>query len=188
VRASRAQLFAIAAAAAIAGCDDKKKAEPPVTSVASENTAVAPQPSAVPSPGGLEIAGGPIKPGFNPGLMVAAYGAPAPPSSIKGPIGEVSTGPSSGGGVTDAEAVIARARGRWRRCYSEALKFDPGFDPGKVTVTMQVATDGTVKDAKSTSPPSAFSGCVVGVARSLQFTAPSSERTLSVPLVFSKKD
>ncbi len=194
-RASRAQLFAfaaVAAVAAIAGCEEKKA---PVTNVASENSAVAPPPvsataTAAPSAsssGGLADLGGPIKPGSGPGLMVAAYGAPAPPPSLKGPTAELAPGPASGG-VADASTVIAKARPRFRACYAKALQFDPGLEPGKVTVTMQVATTGNVKDAKVSSPASAFSSCIAGVARSLLFNPPATEQTLTVPLVFAKKD
>ncbi len=100
--------------------------------------------------------------------------------------------PTTGTGTisaTDVQRVIAAARPRFSACYNNALKDDPSLS-GRVPLDLVIGPDGSVV-AASVSPGATLTSskvqtCMLGVARSLTFPAPSGgSATVKVPFVFA---
>ena len=110
--------------------------------------------------------------------------------------------PTSGGEVLDPWAmnklsasevqrvVAARSPEVRQRCWQPALaKREPGApETARVTVTLAIAPDGSVRSASSGASPSGYPGlasCIVGQARRWQFPKSRGSTTVNVPFVFS---
>ena len=88
--------------------------------------------------------------------------------------------------------VAARSPEVRQRCWQPALsRREPGApDSARVTLTLVIAPDGSVKNASSGSSTTGYPGlasCVVAHARRWQFPKADSSTTLNVPFVFSSQ-
>ncbi|HEU4535398.1 MAG TPA: AgmX/PglI C-terminal domain-containing protein [Polyangiaceae bacterium] len=137
-------------------------------------------------PGGLKMTGpggGPVTPGRGGGgLASVGSGGGAEGtkgsgegSKLEGPKASVSGGGSvSVGKVSNAERVLAGARGRIRACYQNGLNGNPDME-GRVSFVVSIGGSGSVSNANVT-PTGTISGsvvsCIQGVLKGLNFDAP----------------
>jgi hypothetical protein len=112
--------------------------------------------------------------------------SPPPPPSPVGPgamIGAQTTGPN-----LSVERAIAQLRPQLRQCYLKTLAAKPS-EAGSIRLSIAVAADGTVKDAK-VIPPSTLSDstldCMVHTTQAQHFDAVGQGSTIVVPLAFDK--
>jgi hypothetical protein len=137
-------------------------------------------------PGGLRMSGpggGPVTPGKGGGGLASvgsgggAEGTKGSGEStvVQGPKASVSGGGSvSVGKVSNAERVLAGARGRIRACYQNGLNSNPDME-GRVSFTVSIGGSGSVTNA-SVTPGGTIGGsvvsCIQGVLKGLNFDAP----------------
>jgi hypothetical protein len=91
----------------------------------------------------------------------------------------------SGATPSDASAVIARHRFRFRACLTKEIAKDPKTTGGKVVVKVEVAANGEVKSAVPTSTTASkdLTDCVVHAFHSMVFAASDAGTTsLQVPI------
>jgi hypothetical protein len=130
-------------------------------------------------------------------LDLATIGAigQSPPGAVlgsgrTGPRGSVAVGGAStaGGTVSNASAVVAGMRGRFRRCYSVGLKADRNLQ-GTVTLVAHVDANGNVTrvDGKS-KQLGPILGCLKAVVAGSTFAPPQGgAATVSIPIFINKK-
>jgi len=109
---------------------------------------------------------------------------PAVPEVPEVPTVEPPAAPPTG---SDASAVVARNRWRFRACFTKALATDPAAG-GKVEVSVTLDADGNVSDAKasSTTCSTDLTACVVDSFKMMKFAAPEGgSGTLSIPIVLT---
>ena len=126
-------------------------------------------------------------------LDIATIGAlgQAPPglpsAGPSGPQGSVAVGGTStaGGTVSNASAVVARMRSRFRRCYNTSLKTDPKLH-GSVTLVADIDAKGNVTRVVGTSKQlGPILGCLKAVVASSAFAPPTGgAATVSIPITF----
>ncbi len=137
-------------------------------------------------PGGLKMTGpggGPVTPGKGGGGLASVGsggGAEGTKGSgegtkLEGPKASVSGGGSvSVGKVSNAERVLAAARGRVRACYQNGLNSNPDME-GRVSFVVSIGGSGSVSSANVT-PTGTINGtvvsCIQGVLKGLNFDAP----------------
>ncbi|MCU0681184.1 MAG: AgmX/PglI C-terminal domain-containing protein [Polyangiaceae bacterium] len=137
-------------------------------------------------PGGLKMTGpggGPVTPGKGGGGLASVGsggGAEGTKGSgegtkLEGPKASVSGGGSvSVGKVSNAERVLAAARGRIRACYQNGLNSNPDME-GRVSFVVSIGGSGSVSNANVT-PTGTINGsvvsCIQGVLKGLNFEAP----------------
>jgi hypothetical protein len=137
-------------------------------------------------PGGLKMTGpggGPVTPGKGGGGLASVGsggGAEGTRGSgegtkLEGPKASVSGGGSvSVGKVSNAERVLAAARGRIRACYQNGLNSNPDME-GRVSFVVSIGGSGSVSNANVT-PTGTINGsvvsCIQGVLKGLNFEAP----------------
>jgi len=135
-------------------------------------------------PGGLKmgVAGGPVGPGGRPGLGDGIPGGKAEGTNTSGttaavaaPKANVSGGGSvSGGKISNADRVIALARGKARACYQQGLGANPDME-GRASFTLTISGSGSVSSA-SVSPSGSLSpsvaSCIKSALSGLSFEAP----------------
>jgi hypothetical protein len=93
--------------------------------------------------------------------------------------------------AADVDQTIRKHAGKLKACYERQVAKDPSLKPGgKVIVKLTILKDGTTArvriDPKSTLRRDRLSSCIVGIFRSMQFGADTTEATVSYPLLFSK--
>jgi hypothetical protein len=137
-------------------------------------------------PGGLKMSGpggGPVTPGKGGGGLASVGsggGAEGTKGSgqttgVEGPKASVTGGGSvSVGKVSNAERVLAGARGRIRACYQSGLNSNPDME-GRVSFVVSIGGSGSVSNANVT-PTGTINGsvvsCIQGVLKGLNFDAP----------------
>lgn len=137
-------------------------------------------------PGGLKMTGpggGPVTPGRGGGGLASVGsggGAEGTKGSgegtkLEGPKASVSGGGSvSVGKVSNAERVLAAARGRIRACYQNGLNSNPDME-GRISFVVSIGGSGSVSNANVT-PTGTINGsvvsCIQGVLKGLNFEAP----------------
>ncbi|HEU4410511.1 MAG TPA: AgmX/PglI C-terminal domain-containing protein [Polyangiaceae bacterium] len=137
-------------------------------------------------PGGLRMSGpggGPVTPGKGGGgLASVGSGGKGEGTSgsgeqgaIQGPKASVSGGGSVAvGKISNADRVLAAARGRIRACYQNGLNSNPDME-GRVSFVVSVGGSGAVSNANVT-PTGTISGsvvsCIQGVLKGLNFEPP----------------
>lgn len=93
----------------------------------------------------------------------------------------------SGGLTRDQIGEVIKVRsGSLRYCYEQNLKISPNLS-GKVVVSLVIASDGLVSDAKiesSTLGNKSVESCIVKMFTKMRFPASSKETKVSYPLVF----
>ncbi len=95
----------------------------------------------------------------------------------------------SGGEIKNAKAVVARMRGRFRRCYVMGRKQNPDM-AGTATLTAKVGPQGEVLGVGGgASPPLApIMGCLKAVVAGAQFAAPTGGgAVVTIPITFVKQ-
>jgi hypothetical protein len=90
----------------------------------------------------------------------------------------------------DVDQTIRKHAGALKACYTRLRNKNPSLKAGgKVIVKLTIDKDGTTSrvrvDPKSTLRNDKLSSCVVGVFRSMQFGADTTEAKVSYPLLFS---
>jgi hypothetical protein len=137
-------------------------------------------------PGGLRMSGpggGPVTPGKGGGgLASVGSGGKGEGTSgsgeqgaVQGPKASVSGGGSVAvGKISNADRVLAAARGRIRACYQNGLNSNPDME-GRVSFVVSVGGSGAVSNANVT-PTGTISGsvvsCIQGVLKGLNFEPP----------------
>lgn len=137
-------------------------------------------------PGGLRMSGpggGPVTPGKGGGGLASVGSGgkgegttgSGDQGKLEGPKASVSGGGSvSVGKVSNAERVLAAARGRVRACYQNGLNSNPDME-GRVSFVVSIGGSGSVSSANVT-PTGTINGsvvsCIQGVLKGLNFDAP----------------
>lgn len=122
----------------------------------------------------------------SPGAVDAATPA-LPDASVEGSalMGGVGV---AGGSLPNAPAMVARLRGRFRRCYEQGLNRDPDMQ-GAVTLVLKVAPDGTVADVGGGGGAdlAPIVACLKAVAKTARFDSTPNGAIVTVPMTFKKE-
>lgn len=157
-------------------------------------------------PGGLKGLGGTgsgsVRPGAGGGGRLGDIGntgsgtgvgatAAGTAKAVKGPEGSAMVGGAgvAGGNVANASAVVARMRGRFRRCYQTGLASNPEMQ-GSVTLTAKVGPNGEVLGVGGGGGGSLGSivGCLKAVVSSGSFSPPEGgSAVITIPITFVKQ-
>lgn len=110
---------------------------------------------------------------------------------VKGPTGSANVGGAgvSGGNVANANAVVARMRGRFRRCYQQGLDQNPDMQ-GSVTLTAKIGPNGEVLGVGGGGGGAIgpIVGCLKAVVQSGGFSPPEGGGAIvSIPITFVKQ-
>ena len=92
--------------------------------------------------------------------------------------------------AADVDQTIRKHAGKLKACYARLRDKDRSLKAGgKVIVRLTILKDGKTTrvriDPKSTLRRDRLSSCIVGIFRSMQFGADTTEATVSYPLLFS---
>jgi hypothetical protein len=92
------------------------------------------------------------------------------------------------GGVPDADAQVARMRGRFRACYERGLERDPNL-AGSVTLDAKIGPAGEVTDVTAGDGRLApIVPCLKAVVESAKFGAPTGGgASLRIPVTFARQ-
>lgn len=110
---------------------------------------------------------------------------------VEGPKGSAIVGGAgvSGGAVANASSVVARMRGRFRRCYQQGLNSNPEMQ-GSVTLTAKVGPNGEVLGVGGGGGGSlgAIVGCLKAVVAGAQFAPPDGGGAIiTIPISFVRQ-
>jgi hypothetical protein len=110
---------------------------------------------------------------------------------VKGPTGSAIVGGAgvSGGAVANASSVVARMRGRFRRCYQQGLNSNPEMQ-GSVTLTAKVGPNGEVLGVGGGGGGSLgpIVGCLKAVVAGAQFAPPDGGGAIiTIPISFVRQ-
>ncbi|MBI4703125.1 MAG: energy transducer TonB [Deltaproteobacteria bacterium] len=156
--------------------------------------------------GGLKLGGmgsGVIRPGSGGGLgglkdigdtsgsSTTTSAATGQTTKVEGPEGSAIVGGAgvSGGNVANASAVVARMRGRFRRCYQQGLAQNPEMQ-GSVNLVARVGPNGEVLSVGGGGGGSlgGIVPCLKAVVAGAQFAPPDGGgATISIPISFVRQ-
>jgi hypothetical protein len=110
---------------------------------------------------------------------------------VQGPKGSAMVGGASvgGGSVANASSVVARMRGRFRRCYQQGLNTNPEMQ-GSVQLTAKIGPNGEVLGVSGGGGGSLgpIVGCLKAVVGGGAFSPPDSgSAIISIPITFVKQ-
>lgn len=110
---------------------------------------------------------------------------------VQGPKGSAMVGGAgvAGGSVANASSVVARMRGRFRRCYQQGLNTNPEMQ-GSVQLTAKIGPNGEVLGVGGGGGGSLgpIVGCLKAVVASGAFSPPDSgSAIISIPITFVKQ-
>jgi hypothetical protein len=111
--------------------------------------------------------------------------------AVKGPTGSAMVGGAgvAGGSVANASSVVARMRGRFRRCYQQGLNTNPEMQ-GSVTLTAKVGPNGEVLGVGGGGGGSLgpIVGCLKAVVSGGAFSPPDGgSAIITIPITFVKQ-
>jgi len=150
-------------------------------------------------PGGLKMGGGSgsgsVRPGEGGGGKLSDIGNKGSgdggsstdagkAKEVKGPVGSASAsgGVAAGGAISNASSVIARMRGRFKRCYQAGLNSNPDLQ-GSVSLTAKVGPNGEVLSVGGGGGGlGSIMGCLKAVVQSAAFAPPEGGQTAVVAI------
>ncbi|MBW2458877.1 MAG: hypothetical protein JRI68_30535 [Deltaproteobacteria bacterium] len=139
--------------------------------------------------GGLKLGGGAAGGGASLTAIGPGSGVATSRSAVKPPTGSVAVKAQvAKGKVANAASVVARMRGRFRRCYAHGQKSDPSL-AGTLTLVAAIGAKGEVLSVAGGEKSSlkAFVPCVKAVIASAMFAPPDGgSAAVSVEATFTK--
>jgi hypothetical protein len=104
------------------------------------------------------------------GTLVGDAAAPPATKKPRATVAIIGTA-ARGGTVHDVDAVVARMRNRFRRCYQAALDRDPTLS-GKVEIDAEIGPHGEVRTVRVIGNQVPAGDCLKGVVASAGFAPP----------------
>jgi hypothetical protein len=125
------------------------------------------------------------------GQQAGSAAAAGTAKKVKGPVGSAMVGGAgvAGGNVANASSVVARMRGRFRRCYQQGLNQNPEMQ-GSATLTAKIGPNGEVLGVGggATGSLGPIVPCLKAVVRSGNFAPPEGgSAVVSIPITFVKQ-